>query len=58
MKNDLRKGILFQADIDVKRPRDLADFLRRSQKYIDYEEDILASKAVAKPNSEKDLEQK
>lgn len=56
MKEVLRRGSLFHIDISINRPTDLGDFLRRSQKYIDYEEDDLASQA--KSALVRDLQQK
>lgn len=58
MKDGLCQGSIFEIDNGVNRPRNLEDFLRRLQKYIDYEENDLAGKSVAKPSTERDLDQK
>lgn len=46
LKDSLRKGGLFKMDVGVNKPRSLGDFLRRSQKYMDYEEDNMAYRSA------------
>lgn len=58
MKDDLRKGGMFKIDAGVNRPRKLEDFLRKSRKYIDYEENDLAGRSATGPISERDSDQK
>lgn len=48
MKYTPRKESLFQVDIEVNKPRDFGDFLRRLHKYMEYEEDDMAYRVAAK----------
>lgn len=57
MKDGLRKGGFFQINIGVNKPRDLSEFLRWSQKYIDYKGDDLADQALSEPTYEKSSQQ-
>lgn len=45
MRHGLHKS-LFQIDVGIRRPRNVEDFLRQAQRFIDYEEDDLADEAV------------
>lgn len=56
-KDDLRVGNWIQIDIGANQPVNLEEFLHLTQKFIDYEENAVASQAVGKPTTEKSVQQ-
>lgn len=56
MEDGLCPESFFQIDVRVNRPRNLKEFLQRSSRYMDYEDDELATQVLGKTIAKKEVQ--